>query len=203
MLLFLPLIVIVFAFYLKKSGIKSVLQSIAIFILSSFLFILPVTIRNYRVTGDFVLITANAGINLYIGNNTHTDCVSTDFDELKDLLGDEGPWTCFDFPKLIKGLERKTGQAMDGTSLDSYFRNKAIDFILKHPALFISRIFKKLVLFFSPYEISSNSVLTCEKSNFFTLRYLPSHFAAIFALFLLGIFLFVISYKSLSLVRGH
>lgn len=33
----------------------------------------PVTIRNYTVSGQFVPISTNAGINLYIGNNADTD----------------------------------------------------------------------------------------------------------------------------------
>ena len=35
------------------------------------LLVAPVTARNIAVEGDAVLISANAGLNLYIGNNDH------------------------------------------------------------------------------------------------------------------------------------
>src|SRR5262249_17405128 len=38
-------------------------------LLGAALVVAPVTLRNYAAEGDFVLITANGGLNLYIGNN--------------------------------------------------------------------------------------------------------------------------------------
>ncbi|MCH9025210.1 MAG: glycosyltransferase family 39 protein, partial [candidate division Zixibacteria bacterium] len=38
-----------------------------------FLAIAPVTIRNYAVTGDLILISSQGGINLYLGNNEAAD----------------------------------------------------------------------------------------------------------------------------------
>ena len=37
------------------------------------LIIFPVTLRNYLIGDDWVLISANGGVNFYIGNNAHYD----------------------------------------------------------------------------------------------------------------------------------
>lgn len=42
-------------------------------LLGAAIVIAPVTIRNARVAGEFTLISANGGVNLYIGNNPHAD----------------------------------------------------------------------------------------------------------------------------------
>jgi len=38
--------------------------------------VLPITVRNYRLTGQFIPISANAGINFYVGNASGADGVS-------------------------------------------------------------------------------------------------------------------------------
>jgi hypothetical protein len=54
---------------LGSIGVARPAAALAALTLSTLLPILPVTLRNYARTGEFVLISSNAGINLYLGNN--------------------------------------------------------------------------------------------------------------------------------------
>lgn len=51
---------------------KKWLPACACFTLMFFVTILPVTLHNFLIGEDFVLLTSNAGANLFIGNNVHS-----------------------------------------------------------------------------------------------------------------------------------
>ena len=58
------------------------------------LVIAPVTLRNYIVGHDVVLMTSNGGLNLYIGNNENADGVYNPVTELRMVGADpESDWT--------------------------------------------------------------------------------------------------------------
>jgi len=63
-------IILAWGFYLgyRHNALKCALRGALGLCIAALLIIAPVTIRNYRVSGDLVLITSNAGINLHIGN---------------------------------------------------------------------------------------------------------------------------------------
>jgi tetratricopeptide (TPR) repeat protein len=134
--------------------------------------IAPATLRNYRVTDHFVLITANAGVNLYIGNNPETDCVWPSIPALKTVAGLDG-WTCFDYPRITRALERKLGQPLTHSDASAYFTAQALAYVRTHPTQTLARIVKKAALFWGPAEISNNKVTHYERLNSPTLRNLP------------------------------
>ena len=109
--------------------------------LAVILVILPVTLRNRWVGGDWVLISANSGINFYIGNNARTDVTlatrpGLDWDRLERL------------PYLAGA--RTAGQA------DRYFRREAWDWIRSHPGAFGLNELRKVRDFFQAREIPRN-----------------------------------------------
>jgi len=108
--------------------------------------LVPVTIRNYVVSGDIVFLTSHAGINFYIGNN-------------KDADG------TFNAPKgartNIEGLkadsktlaEKALGRSLSESEVSNYYTHKAFDFIKKNPGTFMKLFFKKALLFVNRKEI--------------------------------------------------
>ncbi len=147
--------------------------------------IAPVTIRNYRVARDFVLISSNGGINFYIGNNETADGLWPRVPGLGDIIG-RGGWTSFDHARIVAGVERTAGRSMRHSEVSRYFARKGWEFIRTHPGRTLQLLGKKAVAFWGPAEISNNKVLALDKEHSAVLRYLPG-FPPVAALFLMGL----------------
>jgi 4-amino-4-deoxy-L-arabinose transferase-like glycosyltransferase len=133
--------------------------------------IAPATIRNYRVSGEFVLITSNVGINFYIGNNPDAD------GSVMNFLPAYGSWgNCFEYPALVDNLERRTGRELDATAVSDYFRDEGLEWIRQNPGEFIKLTIKKALAFWGPEELGNNKIIRCERLHSSVLRRLPGHF---------------------------
>jgi Flp pilus assembly protein TadD len=132
----------------------------------------PAAIRNYAVSGDPVLITSNAGINLYIGNNEYTDCVTANAPILGQYTG-LGSWTCFDEPAITEAAEKIAGRPLKSSEVSRFFADKAIAHIEDHPGRTLELTWRKALLFWGPAEISNNEVLYYERAESRLLRFLP------------------------------
>jgi 4-amino-4-deoxy-L-arabinose transferase-like glycosyltransferase len=135
----------------------------ALFIAAVALPILPVTIHNYRMSGQFVPVTAIGGYNFFVGNNAQADGKTV--------------WTS-------KEALEKLGVSENLLPLDnqSRFMKAAFEDILKNPARFIGLILKKTYYLLNAYEISSNVDIYYLISD-------TSPLLAILALFSFGILL--------------
>jgi hypothetical protein len=108
----------------RRRGIEGAGRSSAVLLLASALVVLPCALRNHRVSGDFVLVSANGGINFWIGNNPEADGVHAAVPEIQALTGQRG-WTCFDYPRLVGRLVpagRKAARLCRGILLLGRFR---------------------------------------------------------------------------------
>jgi hypothetical protein len=70
-LLITPIIFLIINYTGKKKSVLSIKYS-AVFSICVFLVLLPWTIRNYQVFGDFIPISTNSGLNLLLGNSENT-----------------------------------------------------------------------------------------------------------------------------------
>ncbi len=137
----------------------------------------PVTWRNYRVSGNFVLVQANTGLNLYLGNNPEADGTpyvrpGKAWRELQEL------------PAVRAGRK-------DPFARDEYFAGEVFRFADREPARFLKLQLRKFLLFWNAHEIRASA-----DAYFFTrysplLRFLSRTitFAVIGPLALLGFFL--------------
>ena len=125
--------------------------------------ILPVTIHNYRVTGQFVPVTAIGGYNFFVGNNAQADGKTV--------------WAS-------KEALEKLGVSEELPPLDnqSRYMKAALGDILNNPARFAGLILKKAYYLLNAYEISSNTDIYYVISD-------TSPMLAVLALFSFGIFL--------------
>ena len=125
--------------------------------------ILPVTIHNYRMSGEFIPVTAIGGYNFYVGNNAQADGKTVWAS--KDALIELG------VPEDAPPLENQ-----------SRYMKAALDDIAKDPARFAGLILKKAYYLLNAYEISSNSDIYYVISD-------TSPLLAVLALFSFGILL--------------
>jgi 4-amino-4-deoxy-L-arabinose transferase-like glycosyltransferase len=154
----------------------------------------PATIRNHVVADDLVLITSNAGVNLYIGNNEQTDCVNANIPILGELTT-LANWTCFDQPAIVAGVERIEGRALKASEVSQFFSQKALDYIAENPAQTAALAWEKALLFWGPVEISNNKVIHFDRAHSPVLRFLPG-FPLALALAIVGLLFLFLEFRA-------
>ena len=138
----------------------------------------PCTLRNVIYGKHFVLISANGGINFYIGNNKHYD---------KTISIQPGAaWERFSSqPYAFKGI---TSNA-EG---DRYWYEKSFRYIRENPVHYMGLLLKKSVLYFMNYEIMRNrDIYYAWNESFF--RKIP--FVSLSLIFPAGIVGLLLSFK--------
>jgi tetratricopeptide (TPR) repeat protein len=142
--LLLPL----FAFMaFKRRGMRKAV----LFIVVAFVTIFPCTLRNLIAGGRLTLISANGGINFYIGNNGK-------YDETVYLQPGYAFEDFYDEPRRMDG-------AASFADRDRYWYKKAFGFIVEHPGQEVLLVLKKLALYFADYEIYRNTDIYYAKEH--------------------------------------
>jgi 4-amino-4-deoxy-L-arabinose transferase-like glycosyltransferase len=112
--------------------------------------VLPVTIRNWTVGGEGVLIATNGGVNFYIGNNPHTNGYTA------IVPGTRGDWEG-GYEDTHRIAEEALGCRLDESEVSAYWFDRGVDWIASEPGAWVSLLGKKLRLFWTPVEISNNA----------------------------------------------
>jgi tetratricopeptide (TPR) repeat protein len=163
---------------------RAVLPGLAL-ALGTLLPVLPVTVRNARASGEFVLISANAGINLFIGNNPGSRGV---------FSSDLGLWGRYgnnaDFHALYQRISRVTGYPVTYTEASRFLSREAVKWMRNNPAAALSNMARKALLVVGPQEVRLNSEVECAFARSRVLRLLPLRFSHLLALALAGLLVF-------------
>lgn len=162
------------------------------------LVIAPATLRNHATAGDWVLISSNGGVNLYIGNHPHADGHSASIPILGDLTGLSG-WTCFDQPALVRGVERLVGRPLRASEVSAFFSGKAWDHLTSAPLASAGLWLRKAALFWGPLEVANNRELELVRADSAVLAWLPG-FPIVWPLALLGALVLL---RPRTPARGH
>ncbi len=189
-LLFIPFLSlwILFFFYKQKKFIKGFLHIIFL-IIATFTIIIPVTVRNYLVSGEFVPISTYFGENLLIGNSEDADGITPWLPYLQELEG-TGNWSVWHYDNVVKGLGKSLGREVTHSEASNIFAKMAINYIIHHPWQTFLLTCKKAILFWSPQEITENKVVEGERQHYIPLKYMP-RFPIVLSVFLLGLFFLV------------
>jgi tetratricopeptide (TPR) repeat protein len=149
----------------------------------------PVVIRNAVVTGEFILISSQGGVNFYLGNNEYADGLTMIMPEVE--LDQSISWDMF-VPVTNAIAEQETGREMNDSEISSFWTSKAVDFILSHPGHFFDLVWRKLVFLISGYENSDATDIYYQrsKSTVYALllwdNFVSFPFGLLFPLFLVG-----------------
>ncbi len=158
-----------------------------IFAAAAALAVAPATVRNVLVAGDPVLVTSNAGVNLFVGSHPQGDGYTPGVPELGEIAGLSG-WDSFDHPKIAAGVERLAGRTMTDSEVSRFFVRRALRNAAENPAATLALAGRKLLLFWGPAEVSNNKVLRYHRQSSATLLLGPG-FATVLALALGGLLL--------------
>ena len=143
-LLFLPFLLFWLWSNNKKANIvpPRVLLQGALLILGCALIVAPVTLRNYLVGGDLVLISHNAGINFYIGNNP-------DYDHTVNIRPGQDWIRLVDTPEKEADIQRPSAKSR-------FFFDRSWAYITADPLGYLKLLGRKLYLFWHGDEIRRN-----------------------------------------------
>ncbi len=152
--------------------------------------VVPVTIRNYIVGQEFVLIASQGGVNLHLSNNQQADGLTMIMPEVK--LDYTLPWS--DFVDTTRALaEAEVGYPLSHGEASSHYAAKAYAYMASHPLDFAALTGKRLYYFFSGFENSDQADIYRFKQNSLILNalifdtYLYFPFGLIAPLALIGI----------------
>lgn len=103
--------------------------------------VLPVTIRNWLVGKEFVVISSNVGVNFYVGNNP-------EYERTVSLRSGTEWWSLTTQPGKA-GLERMSERS-------GYFLRKGLDFVRSHPFKYLALLGRKMYIFWRGEEVKRN-----------------------------------------------
>ncbi len=143
--------------------------------------ILPVTIRNHVIGDDRVLIATQGGVNLYIGNNPHSDGKSA------AIKGDPGSWwPCYE--AQIARAEQAAGHSLKASEVSQWYFRQTVRFFQQEPDQAAALLLTKLGYFWSHWEIWNNQDLRFVAAYYTPIaKYLPLGFWIVGPLGALGV----------------
>ncbi len=151
--------------------------------------ILPVTIRNYMIEPEVVLISSQGGANFFIGNNQHSDgqTVSFPFGQTPLNRYEDHIWSA---SKFI--AESRTRHKLTSAEISDYWFDQGKNFVTEKPGEAIGLLLKKSYLLFCGEELfnNSNPIMPREYSQLYALsiwqKGINFPFGIIAPLFLIG-----------------
>ncbi|MCX7022730.1 MAG: glycosyltransferase family 39 protein, partial [bacterium] len=111
-----------------------------------FVLILPVTLRNALAADDPVLLSSNAGVNFWIGNNENATGYWGVPGDMRDRL----------FESSRKRAEAASGRELEPSEVSAWWMDRAGDFIVRNPVRALGLFAKKALLFFNAYEMPNH-----------------------------------------------
>lgn len=137
---FLALVPFIGGWILLDKGTKGGrnVRSLAVFLFAMAIIIAPVTLRNYIVGGDLVLITSNGGVNFFIGNSQNSD-----------------GW--FHYPPPYQEINKRiSSQNLKPSQVSRLWFHEAVRSIGQDPMGYFGLMLRKLSLFWGRWEVPNN-----------------------------------------------
>lgn len=149
-LIFLPFALLWILVILREftPSFKIRARNAVLFLLGTILAIAPVTVRNYLVANDFVLISSQAGVNFYMGNNPYANGYSG------WVPGTSKNWWGKGYSQTIELAERDAGKPLKASEVSAYWWKRTWNDISAYPSSWIGLFMKKIHFLLAGYELS-------------------------------------------------
>ncbi len=166
-------------FFTSKNR-KQILLHIGYLTISVILTICPLTIFNWITERDFILLTANGGVNFYIGNH-------------------HGATGIFTIPRgsglRVDGLYKASQQVAQAdlkrplkpSQVSRYWFRRARHFLSMYPGEALALFGKKMMLMLNTFEIPNHHSFYFYKSKSWLLKMIPLNAGILFALAVIGL----------------
>lgn len=137
----------------------------------------PIAVRNRLVSGEWILLSTQGGLNLWIGNNPQADGMSA-------TLPGFSSWHPEDVAVYVA---RERGAPTGAREEDAYFTGRTLDYVRRSPIHALAGFARKAYLFIQGYEIRNNRDLYLYRARDPVLRLPWPDFGWIGPLSLLGL----------------
>jgi Flp pilus assembly protein TadD/4-amino-4-deoxy-L-arabinose transferase-like glycosyltransferase len=167
-----------------------------LFALGCVLAVAPITLRNYAVSKDFVLVSSNAGVNFYIGNNETAEGIYA-------LPPNSGLDNTRLYLSSREAAEAATGRSnMKPSEVSRYWASQGWKFIKEQPGKAAGLWWRKFRLFWNWYEVPNhlNQYFVARTYALF-LFFLVVKFTLAASLAIMAVFLFIASRRTWPIFR--
>ena len=149
--------------------------------------ILPITAHNLFAGKDAVLISSQAGVNLWIGNHPGSDGRTA---KVPGTTSDDFLGTAREAASLA---EREAGRPLTPSEVSGHYTAKTLEYMTQHPAQALGGMLHKGALFLTDEEISNNQPVRFFARHFSAVtRWSPLGFSVLLALGGLGLILVLV-----------
>ncbi|HVR42602.1 MAG TPA: tetratricopeptide repeat protein [Thermoanaerobaculia bacterium] len=154
LLLVIPAIAMVaFILLVRPDGMRRAAVRSGLLLAGAVLVVIPVTLRNFAVTGEPVLVSPYAGISFHIGNRAEADGAWRPLPGIRPSI--EGGRE--DARRLA---ERESGTSLRSGEVSAYFARRSLEWIASAPAAAARLYVRKLILVFSQIDLARNTSFT-------------------------------------------
>jgi 4-amino-4-deoxy-L-arabinose transferase-like glycosyltransferase len=163
---------------------KRLLALCGAFLVGVALMVLPVTLRNYALTGDWVLVSHAGGLNFFIGNNPDANGAFRVPRIFPRAMADD-PWE----QRAIfeSTAERASGRELTPSEVSAFWRDRGLDFVRAQPGAWLRLELRKLGLSLNAFEPWSIRSFTLTRDFSWVLRLPLVSFGFLGPVALLGI----------------
>ena len=134
-------------FAFAEGSARQRLRSVALFASGVLLAVSPAVWRNHRVSGEWILTTAGAGPNLYLGNNPWNP---TGAYQLLPWIRPESEHEEEDWRAETR---RRVGRELTAKEMSSYWLGETLDYVAGHPAETVAVTVRKVGLLVAESEL--------------------------------------------------
>ena len=172
----------------RRRGLRPALGALAAAALAGTLVLTPSIVRNYRVSGHFVPISANAGLTLYHGNNRSATGTSA------AAVGESGffasPWHSAD---IVARASERAGRKISYVEASAQAGRDARAWMMANPEEALRLVGTRALLFWGPHELAHSTPIAADRQASPLLRRLPFSFSLIAAGGVWGILMWLLA----------
>jgi len=196
----LPLLLIWIALGMTRDGSLAKRATwAAALALAVFAFILPITLHNYRASGELVLLNSMGGPNFYMGNQREADG-TWQVPDLGSRIRADNP---DEMQRQFKAAaEHATGRAMRPAEISDYWMARGIAEIRADPLRWVRLELRKLALHFNAYEVWNIRSFELSRESSWVLRLPLFTLGVVAPLGLLGVLLSLGRWRTLVPLYG-
>lgn len=181
-ILFLPFACLWLIWVLRRNHRASLWRkTVPGLVLGTVVMLVPPAVRNLAVSGEFVPLTTNLGLSLAVANNEVTDGTIHVIPGIEDL------GSPFDWPRIVRRLERNSGRRLSHREASAYLADQALTYIKGNPGGFFRLLGKKALFFWGPREIGNLKEVHYARKYSPVLSSIPLNFPLVMALALVGL----------------
>lgn len=137
------------------------------------------TVRNRVVSGDWVVVASQGGVNFYIGNNPESN-------GMQAVVPGTRPTWWGGYDDTVAIAEKAAGRRLKASEVSRYWFDRSFAYIRQQPGHWLRLTARKAAAFVGGVEIPNNEPYENRQRDFLSLR-LPLNFGILFALFLVAL----------------